>query len=540
MLNKASLLGRSILHRTMNKSLVSPFPLFKTITTNGSSSIQALEFKIGSSALSERGYSDTHQDLMDPVEKVYQKYDSIYEVFKPRIIKKFPSHYEQELEKFAQFLKDAKDVGDYEQKFVDILKKMYKYKEKGSNDLIEEEFHKNFIPIFTNNREEIVGKVKFEMDNRPAHMDLLPRVYYVIINEYLTSLLKRKKMKKAVSTLKHLQASSIVPTSMHIVTVLSYLSENLTFTETLGQVLQKHKKAFLSERPSTYARRYGTAYLYLLHGFNLLGCYDEAVEYINANNIVDFADQTNNGALIAKICRIVLQQKNLGLFDQLKTRFLTDMSRYATDYVKDKLMFVLIDYYCLIGDIANLSKVIEGYNNRDNKFYLLLLKQLYKQDKNSDLLQKLITQIPSDILNEYHIAYLIRKLADEHDYTKARKVFYSSLPKEQVGLMMTVQILRAIHLENNKEKGLLEALAIYENYILPICSTLTGEQYSLYILKIMKDSGNYEQAETFFRAIEEPRVPHYRVMASIYMETKKDEKLLECKNAIEKFRYAKQ
>ncbi|EFC50302.1 predicted protein [Naegleria gruberi] len=371
-------------------------------------------------------------------------------------------------------------------------------------------------------------------------MNIIPRLHYVIINEYLNAILKLGLHTKAINTLRILDDGKYFPTHMHVSTVIRSITKDPTRTLEAAELLEHFKYTYRTDRYSTFANQYSESCLCVLHGFDLAGSYNEAIDFVLRNDILKFVEQTRCGKLLAKILSILLRQKNFTLFNQLKSKYLENI--FSSDYPfiksKDRLLYVLINYHSLLGEVDQTTQLLSKVEMRDSKLYLSVVKQLYTK-KSAEFLEKFIFEaIPPIYRNNYHLGYLIRKLVDEKQYEKAKQIFIS-IPHNERTYILCDQYLRGLYMEKNPKQNIIEALTIYEELVKTKQETeslIYTNVCAYYVMQILYDGGFNVQLESFFNNLGTVTIPQLMLMAKYYLEVNNIEKVEMCREEIKKVR----
>ncbi|KAG2378301.1 hypothetical protein C9374_008444 [Naegleria lovaniensis] len=487
----------------------------------GSKFLQVLQLGIpynhhrnyGSAAATESSIDDLKHGVFIP--ETYIKYDSIFSTYNTKLKEELPP--EKFLETSAwlsDFLKRSKDDEEYDLEFVRILRRILILKEKKDYYAIRKVFHTQFLPIFSENKHKIMEKMKYEIENKMKNMRRLPRIHYVIFNEYLNALSKSHQSRKISVTLQRMENHSpFLPTPMHVITALQGLIDDPSKTFEAATLLERYKNRFNNE-----TGRYVQACLYVLHGLDQSGSFNEAV---------------------SKTAQDCHKSKELTMAEHLIQKFLSKIDDPGFPFfarTKEKLITAMIGYYAVIGDKEQVHRYMSKLSNLDSKFYLTILKQLYLNGKSYETLVEYIKQIPSHLRNDYHYGYLIRACADQREFKKAREAFYKS-PRSG----SSINLYSQIYLENQGKESVMEALTIYDEMLKHQRENKTSRpphngEATLYLMKILDQGGFNSQLETFFESLHTPSVPHWLLMARYYAKHGKVDKLLQAKAAIKAIR----
>ncbi|KAF0974758.1 hypothetical protein FDP41_006232 [Naegleria fowleri] len=472
--------------------------------------------------------------------ETYTKFESMLSSYQTKLKEELPlEQYVETSTWLSDFLKKSKDDEEYDVKFVEILRKIMLLKERNDYFAIDKVFHTQFLPIFNENKRKILEKMKYERENRMKDMGELPRIHYVIFNEYLNALAKSHQKRKIMVTLQRMEKiHPFLPTAMHVTTALHGLIDDPSKTIEAKMLLERYRNRFSHE-----TRRYVQACLYVLNGLDQSGSFNEAIEFIEQNNIIELVEKTHNGVLLAKILRIATNQKNLPMVESLIKKFLSKIDDPDFPYfskTKDKLITALIGYYTVIGNEEQVQRCMSKLRNLDSKFYLAVLKQLYLNGKPYETLLEFVKQIPSHLRNDYHFGYLIRVCADQNEFEKARELFRKA-PRSETSFNLYSQMLRALYLENKGKESAMEAISIYEEMLSQqqakkTSRSLHNGEASLFMMKILEQAGFYSQLESFFDSLHTPGVPHWLFMARYYVKQGNLEKLQQAKAAIKTIR----
>ncbi|KAL9658791.1 hypothetical protein ABK040_005945 [Willaertia magna] len=473
-------------------------------------------------------------------DRVKMKTMEIVEAIIKRIERKHPDKKEEMKKEIMDWVEQCKDDEDYHQAFTLIAQKIRKLKKEFKFKEIINVFHSEFLPIYKTKRSIIIEKIKTEIKLRRRNTERLPRVHNEIFAEHLDALSKLGDINKMMGLLSFIP----YPTSLHVLICINNLCKQARPLSAVN-IYHRFKKAFLGERSNVTAKAMKQAFLYIITGFERLGCYKASLEFIEKENLIPFINNTNSGKLLAKIVKTAIINNDLNFAENLINNFLSDIDSPEFRFMKAKqeLTECIFYYNMKKFPVVDLSEIADTVVP-DSKAYQLILLQLCNDSSITveEIENFCFKTIPPNVLSAKHLSVLMKKYNDNKLYEKTINI-YEKLPLSKRDEKIYSEMLDCYAaIATNPDKSdyaCSNALKLFNEFTTPrvikqnqrkdkqIVHYLPFVQYRYLVLHVFFNAKDFDGLERFFsECCKYPTMREYELMLP-YFQMSNNKEMLE-------------